>query len=234
MLTDKEIAEIEERIDHIPYHVLSRETCNDLEKVFSTVKEQRQKLFVQDMELQLLRPLKDKLEDLTSSRIVQSQEIQITDLEEKLKEQRELLRKVDILKPISERLNTQDNRITAEPMFCVEMKVRDTGLDSAYSDNRCWWNAEQMEIVHDDDPDFKEPEGDGWDEFGYRDRWETVMVAFTEAGCKEYLDADGHNVRRQAFRGEVRIYVKSFHRCAEMIAVRKALMGLNQIEEAGK
>lgn len=92
-MSEKEIAEIEERIDHIPYHVLSRETCNDLEKVFSTVKEQRQKLFVQDMELQLLRPLKDKLEDLTSSRIVQSQEIQITDLEEKVKEQRELLRK---------------------------------------------------------------------------------------------------------------------------------------------
>jgi hypothetical protein len=32
------------------------------------------------------------------------------------------------------------------------------------------------------------------------------------------------NVKRRAFRHEVRIYVESFYRCPEMIAIREALM----------
>ena len=109
---------------------------------------------------------------------------------------------------ISERLKTQDNRITQNPMFCVQIKRRDVGYDSA-----------NEQTIYDDDPDFKEPEGDEWDEFGYRDRWETVMVAFTEEGCLEYLRLNGHN-----HRGETRIYVESFRRCPEMIAIRASLM----------
>jgi hypothetical protein len=50
------------------------------------------------------------------------------------------------------------------------------------------------------------------------------MVAFTERGCQEYLELDGHNVRHRAFRGEVRIYVESFRRCPEMLAIRAALL----------
>jgi hypothetical protein len=126
---------------------------------------------------------------------------------------------------ISERLNTQDNRCTASPMFCVQIKVRDVGYDAAYSDNKCWHDGANQETIYDDDKDFAgEPEGDEWDEFGYRDRWETVMVAFTEGGCDEYLRLNGHNDRRRAHNGEVRIYAESFHRCPEMLAIRAALM----------
>jgi len=104
-------------------------------------------------------------------------------------------------------------------MFCVQILVRDTGYDAAYSDNKCWFNAELMEWV------YKEPEDIyGWEEFGYRDRWETVMVAFTEEGCKNYLELDGHNCRHRAHDGQVRIYVESFNRCQEMITIRDALM----------
>lgn len=125
---------------------------------------------------------------------------------------------------ISERLKTQDNRLTAEPMFCLQILCRDIGYDASYSDKVCWVNSEQDEIIYDDDPDFKEPEGDGWDEFGYVDRWETVMVAFTEGGLNEYMACDGHNVKRRAFREQTRIFVESFYRCHEMIGIRKALM----------
>lgn len=117
---------------------------------------------------------------------------------------------------ISERLKTQDNQCTHNPMFCVQVKRRDTGYDARYADedSRCWWNAELLECV------FEEPKDlTGWEEFGYKDRWETVMVAFTEEGCKEYLRLNGHN-----HRGETRIYVESFNRCPEMIAIREALM----------
>lgn len=125
---------------------------------------------------------------------------------------------------ISEQLKAQDNRCTMNPMFCVQIKRRDVGYDSAYAANKCWRDSASDETIYDDDKDFQEPEGSEWDEFGYVDRWETVMIAFTEKGCEEYLRLNGHNDRRQAHNGEVRIYVESFNRCPEMIAIREALM----------
>lgn len=124
-----------------------------------------------------------------------------------------------------ERLRTQDNRITANPMFCVQIKRRDVGYDASYSGCLCWHDSAGERTIYDDDEDFKgAPEGEEWDEFGYQDRWETVMTALTEKGCEEYLDLNGHNDRRRAYKGEVRIYVESFCRCPEMIAIRNWLM----------
>lgn len=122
---------------------------------------------------------------------------------------------------IGERLRTQDNRCTMNPMFCVQIKIRDVGYDADYSDNPCWYRntGGDPEVVYD-----KEPDGDDWEMFGYKDRWETRMVSFTEKGCEEYLELNGHNDRRIAHNGEVRIYVESFNRCPEMIAIREALM----------
>lgn len=129
--------------------------------------------------------------------------------------------------PISHRLNTQDNRITQNPMFCVQIKRRDVGYDSAYATNKCWHDSAGDQTIYDDDENFKgEPEGSEWDEFGYVDRWETVMVAFTEKGCEEYLELNGHNDRRRAHNGEVRIYVESFNRCPEMILIREMIKAL--------
>jgi len=128
----------------------------------------------------------------------------------------------DQLKITAENLRTQDNRCTAEPMFCVQIKVRDTGYDIRYTDNECWWNPALLEVAYDQKPD-----GDGWDgPFGYKDRWETVMVAFTQAGCEEYLELNGHNDKHRAHNGEVRIYAESFRRCPEMLAIRGFLAAL--------
>lgn len=125
------------------------------------------------------------------------------------------------LNEIAERLHTQNNRITENPMFCVQIKVRDIGYNADYSDggNTCWRNFETDETVYEEPDDT-----DGWEEFGFVDRWETVMVAFTEKGCEEYLALDGHNCRSRAHNREVRIYVESFNRCNEMIAIRSAIM----------
>lgn len=129
-----------------------------------------------------------------------------------------------LLRLTGERLITQDNRCTSNPMYCVQIKVRDVGYDTAYASGKCWRNFEIDETVYDDDEGFKdEPEGSEWAEFGYMDRWETVMVAFTEKGCEEYLALNGHNDKRRAHNGEVRIYVESFNRCPEMIAIREFL-----------
>jgi len=119
---------------------------------------------------------------------------------------------------ISERLRTQDNRCTSEPMFCLQIKVRDVGYDPAYSEGKTvWLNMESG--------DYEEvpAESEGAEEFGYKDRWETVMVAFTEQGLKDYMQLDGHNVKRRAHNGETQIFVESFRRCEEMIRIREAL-----------
>ena len=129
------------------------------------------------------------------------------------------------LPEISERLRTQDNRCTADPMFCMQIKVRDVGYYSGLVDNHCWRTEDaESDTLYDGDPGFAVPEGEEWDCYGYVDRWETVMVAFTERGCQEFLELDGHNVRARAFRGEVRIYAESFRRCPEMLAIRAALL----------
>ena len=123
------------------------------------------------------------------------------------------------LNDIAERLRTQDNRCTMEPMFCLQIKVRDVGYDPQYADGETVW-------IDTNSGDYEEvaPETEGAEEFGFKDRWETVMVAFTEEGLNDYMRQDGHNVKQRAHNGETRIYVESFRRCEEMIRIRKALM----------
>lgn len=119
---------------------------------------------------------------------------------------------------IADRLKTQDNRITAEPMFCVQEKRREYGYDPSVVDDHVWLDAlNDYEEVAEDFP--------GAIKTGYKDNWHTVMVAFTEEGCEAYLRANGHN------HGETRIYVESFRRCQEMIALRAWLMSVD-IEKA--
>jgi hypothetical protein len=129
------------------------------------------------------------------------------------------------LNAISERMKIQDNQMTEHPLFCLQILIRDVGYDSNYASNRCWYDSANEQTIYDDDPGFvAAPEGDEWEEFGYRDRWETIMVAFTEVGLEEYMVRDGHNVIRRAYRGQTRIYVDTLRRCTEMIAIRKALL----------
>jgi hypothetical protein len=123
------------------------------------------------------------------------------------------------LAEIARRLRTQDNQCTSHPMFCLQIKVRDVGYDPKYAGGDTVWidmeSGDYQEV---------EPETAGAEEFGYKERWETVMVAFTEKGLEDYMKSDGHNVVRRAYKGETRIYIESFHRCDEMISVRKWLM----------
>lgn len=138
--------------------------------------------------------------------------------------------------PIAQRLRADlahNDHMTAEPMFCLQILVRDSGYDSDFTDNQCWWNAEQLETIYDDDTDERkadlnfDSESPDWDgPYGYKDRWETVMIALTEEGITSYMLQDGHNVRRRAFRGRTRTYVESFHRCQEMITIRQHLLQL--------
>lgn len=142
----------------------------------------------------------------------------------------------EALQAIGQLLRTQDNRCTANPMFCVQVLERHGPMLPEYSDTRMYHNWDHTETYYEDRPDPEEwKRMKALDEAGklpdhvtaggYIEEWKTVQVCFTEDGCKRYLELDGHNLRH--YFG-VRIYAESFGgRNVEMLEIRKALMGLS-------
>jgi hypothetical protein len=126
------------------------------------------------------------------------------------------------LREIGERIRTQDNRCTADPIFQVRVRRRIYGMDPQWMHEPVWIDTEDgaREVEPPDDPD-NPPEF--VIQTGCIDVWEVKMVAFTEEGCKEHLRLNGHNYRH--FQ-EVEIYADYLNRCPEMIAIRNALMAL--------
>jgi len=127
---------------------------------------------------------------------------------------------------IGELVRTQDNRITDAPLFIVQEKVRDYGYDTRYTDNHIWLDdegcevskakAKKLEAKYDDT--LEEP--DTFSRAGYKDRWEFVTACFTEQGCKDFLQRDGHN------HGETRIYAAGSYRNEEYRTVWDFLKSL--------
>lgn len=128
---------------------------------------------------------------------------------------------------IAEDVRTQDNRITANPIFIVQQKRRITGLDPQYADSdKIVWIEDGYGEVKDPDEikrldaeyekTYTEP--DGYTRSGYLDIWEFVTACFTENGCEDYLRQNGHNLR------EPRIYVEGGHRNDEWQTLRRFLL----------
>jgi hypothetical protein len=120
---------------------------------------------------------------------------------------------------LAERLRTQDNQCTANPMFCVMEEVTVYGMDPQWSDTELWID------ISDGAHEVPAPE-DGEEtetviKSGKHTYKKVVMVAFTEEGARGYLKQNGHN-----HRGKTSIYVESFNRCPEMIALREWLLSL--------
>lgn len=145
----------------------------------------------------------------------------------------------DLLAEIGQKIIEQDGRITAEPLFAV-MQKREIVVDGDYDHDRIVWvdeegreaddkEAAQLDSMRDDiESDHfmnneitltDEDEGDTeWRYLVIKEIDEFVTACFTEHGCKEYLKADGHNLRRPficAFSG---------NRNAEFIALRHLMI----------
>lgn len=134
---------------------------------------------------------------------------------------------------IGEKLRSQDNRCTANPMFCVQVCERIGPIDPNYgTGQRMYHNHDECETYYPDRPDPEEwqrlktlddngelPENVSMGD--YMEKWFTVQVCFTEEGCKRHLELNGHNYRH--YYG-TRIYVESFNRNPEMLEIREALL----------
>lgn len=131
----------------------------------------------------------------------------------------------DRMREIGELIRTQDNRATSHPIFIVQEKKRIYGFDSDYTDNITWVHCDGFEADEEEASELYAQEEqdcvpDEWTKYGYIDQWEFVTACFTEQGAKDYIRANGHNLR------EPRIYAASAYRNREFIDVREFLKSL--------
>jgi hypothetical protein len=147
------------------------------------------------------------------------------------------------LPEIGERLRTQDNRITADPIFLVEEKKRVYGIDTDYDPEIAWmWPDEgevpkELAVAAEDwydeygtEPVAEESDGgyvlkDGKSDtlrrVGYHEYWEYVQPFFTERAAQHYIKENGHN-----HKGKLRTYVQCAFRNHEWQAIRNYLMSI--------
>ena len=128
---------------------------------------------------------------------------------------------------IGQLIATQDNRITAEPIFIVQQKRRICGIEDDFAEGHRWYDPIGVESYDDEGKAQRDADraADGsrpipWQRGGYIDVWEFVTACFTEQGCKDYIARNVHNLR------EPRIYAEGSYRNAEWRAVRSYLLGI--------
>ena len=130
---------------------------------------------------------------------------------------------------IGERLRTQDNRITRDPIFTVQQLRKDVCPED-YGDGYEWVDPDSDYRTADsqegEELDRLESEGadtGDWIKGYYKERWEFVQPFFTETAAQAYIDCNGHNLCHP------RIYVISAFRNFEWQAVRNSLMEKPQV-----
>lgn len=131
------------------------------------------------------------------------------------------------LPTIAHNLHTQDNRITANPIFVVQQRKRTAGFDADYADQYVWVDDSSEEVdegktkqLDRADESGRFDETNGYRKVWYRDEWVFVQPFFTERGAQDYIAVNGHNLT------EPRIYVESGYRNTEWQLVREHLMSL--------
>jgi len=135
---------------------------------------------------------------------------------------------VSDLQAIGERIRTQDNRCTDQPMFAV-MEKRKIVAHEDYDHDRIMWfesksgdyneanevQARRLEVLRQ-----YGRETPGWERVAIKEIDVFVTACFTEQGCKDFLARDGHNHRKPF------IYAYGSYRNAEHQAVRNFLAAL--------
>lgn len=133
----------------------------------------------------------------------------------------------DELYAIAENLRTQDNRCTDQPMFAVMQKREIIGSDDHSPSRIVWcWDGEEvselrasrLEALHQGCRDTR-----GYDRYAMQEIDEFVTACFTEQGCRDYLERDGHNLRLPF------IYAFGSFRNSEYQFVRKWLAGITLV-----
>ena len=137
-----------------------------------------------------------------------------------------------LLAALREELRTQDNAITADPLFVVYDKQRIYGLDSDHAEHYCWLypdrgdgrsevtDSELVARLNHLDSLGQEPEiaGVQYALMGYLDVDRFITCCLTRKAAKLFIARNSHRLRKPF------VYVESLDRNDEMIALRNHLM----------
>ena len=123
---------------------------------------------------------------------------------------------MDTLSDIAHEINTQDNRCTADPLYCVFEKDRIYGVGSDYTDQWEWCNSDQQ--CHCDKSEWCGSKSNECEKVGYIEIDRFVNAHFTERAAKEHIRINGHNLKNPY------VYATSLWRCEEMKHIREFLM----------
>jgi hypothetical protein len=127
------------------------------------------------------------------------------------------------LRAIGERLRTQDNCCTKDPIFQVRGRRRIYGMDPQYGGDNFEWIATMDDFMVVDPPENEDDPPEGIEKLYYTTVEEVLCSCFTRLGCEEHLRINRHRYRDY---DEVWIYVDSLFRNLEMIEIRNALKAL--------
>ena len=134
----------------------------------------------------------------------------------------------DELTALREELRTQDNAITADPLFVVYDKQRIYGLDIDHAEHYCWLYPDRgdgrsegadskiVARLNHLESLGKEPAiaGVEYTRIGYVDVDRFITCCLTRKAATEFISANSHRLRKPF------VYVASLDRNAEMIALR--------------
>ena len=135
------------------------------------------------------------------------------------------------LAALGNKLRTQDNVCTHEPLFVVFQEERIYGVSPDYqTDGFTWVGEDDSSIKAADDDEAKVLDqlladdrelsigGVTFERVWYRIVPRFVTACFTRKGAEDYMARNGHNLTKPY------IYVESMYRNDEMIALRNHLM----------
>ncbi|MGP2936088.1 hypothetical protein ACTVNX_24085 [Serratia nevei] len=131
------------------------------------------------------------------------------------------------LSAIGELIRTQDNRITDQPFFAVMTKREIVASEDHDCDRICWVENQSGNYVEATETQHRRLEAiyqakyevrDGWDRYAMKEIDVFVTGCFTEQGCKDYINKNGHNLNKPF------IYSFGSYRNDEYQTVRKFIM----------
>ncbi|WP_233501938.1 hypothetical protein [Serratia marcescens] len=131
------------------------------------------------------------------------------------------------LSAIGELIRTQDNRITDQPFFAVMTKREIVASEDHDCDRICWVENQSGDYVEATETQHRRLEAiyqakyevrDGWDRYAMKEIDVFVTGCFTEQGCKDYINKNGHNLNKPF------IYAFGSYRNDEYQTVRKFIM----------
>ena len=131
------------------------------------------------------------------------------------------------LSAIGELIRNQDNRITDQPFFAVMTKREIVGSEDHDCDRICWVENQSGDYVEATETQYRRLEAiyqakyevrDGWDRHAMKEIDVFETGCFTEQGCKDYINKNGHTLNKPF------IYAFGSYRNDEYQTVRKFIM----------